>query len=193
MLQYLKHNSGKILIGGQDITKINKDTLRKNISLVSQNSTLFNRSIKENILYGNDATNKLNETIKKICLEKLISQLPQGLESTIGSTGISISGGQKQRIHIARALLNKAPILILDEATANLDSQTENNISNNIQILLQERKQTLIVIAHKLSTLKNMDRIIVLDKGKIAEEGTHSSLIKNKESLYYKYYNIQSL
>ena len=168
---------GAILIDGQDIRNVTQDSLRENIAMIPQDPSLFHRSLMENIRYGRiDASDEeVIEAAKKAHAHEFISTLPQGYDSLVGERGVKLSGGQRQRIAIARAILKNAPILILDEATSQLDSVTENLIQESLWELMQNK--TTIVIAHRLSTLLHMDRILVFDKGKIVEDGTHSALL----------------
>ncbi len=172
-------NSGNILIDGQDIANVTQDSLHENIGMIPQDPSLFHRSLMENIRYGRiDATD--DEVIcaaKKAHAHEFIEKLPQGYDSLVGERGVKLSGGQRQRIAIARAILKNAPILILDEATSQLDSITESIIQKSLLELMKGK--TTIVIAHRLSTLLHMDRILVFDKGKIVEDGTHNELIAN--------------
>ena len=169
---------GAILIDDQDIRDITQNSLRKAISMIPQDPSLFHRSLMENISYG--CENKTEEQIiaaaKAAHAHEFISKLPQGYLSLVGERGLKLSGGQRQRIAIARAFIKNAPILILDEATSQLDSITENLIQDSL-LKLMENKTTL-VIAHRLSTLLHMDRILVFDQGKIMEDGTHAELLK---------------
>lgn len=168
---------GAILIDEQDIRDVTQDSLRDNIAMIPQDPSLFHRSLMENIGYGcMNATNEaIIEAAKKAHAHEFIEQLPQGYESLVGERGVKLSGGQRQRITIARAILKNAPILILDEATSQLDSVTESLIQESLWQLMQNK--TTIVIAHRLSTLLHMDRILVFDKGKIIEDGTHNELL----------------
>jgi len=174
---------GRILIDGQDIRDVTQDSLRKNIAMIPQNPSLFHRDLMDNIRYGRlNATDKeVIKASKKAHVHEFISKLPQGYESPVGEQGLKLSGGQRQRIAIARSILKNAPILILDEATSQLDSVTESDIQDSLWKLMQNK--TSIVIAHRLSTLLNMDRIIVFDQGKIVEDGTHTELL-SKGGLY---------
>jgi ATP-binding cassette subfamily B protein len=171
-------DEGQILIDGQDIQKATQDSLHKHIALIPQDPLLFHRSLLENIRYGDikASYHDVIEAAKKAHAHEFIKDLPQGYESLVGERGIKLSGGQRQRIAIARAFLKNAPILILDEATSQLDSETERLIQESLWHLMQNK--TTIVIAHRLSTLLNMDRILVFDKGKIIEDGPHTELIK---------------
>lgn len=172
--------SGEIIIDGQNIAEVSQESLRENIAFIPQDPVLFHRSIMENIRYGklNASDEEVIEASKKAHAHDFIMNIPNGYQSLVGERGIKLSVGQRQRIIIARAILKNAPILILDEATSSLDSKTESLIQDSFKILMQNK--TVIVIAHRLSTLLIMDKIMVLNKGKIIEEGKHSELIKNK-------------
>lgn len=167
---------GHILIDNQDIRNVTQDSLRKHIAMIPQDPSLFHRTLMENIRYGRiDATDEeVIEAAKKAHAHEFIAKLSQGYESPVGERGVKLSGGQRQRIAIARAILKNAPILILDEATSQLDSVTERDIQESLWELMQDK--TTIVIAHRLSTLLHMDRIIVFSEGKIMEDGTHAEL-----------------
>lgn len=195
ILRYVEITSGSITIDAQDIRGVTGDSLRENISVIPQDNILFHRSIMENIRYGNEhATDEeVIEVSKKSFIHEAIEKLPEGYNTLVGDRGFKLSSGQRQRIAIARAILKDAPILILDEATSSLDSQTEKEIQDSLNILIADSKKTVIAIAHRLSTLKHMDRIIVLDQGRIIEEGTHAELIKNKNSLYNKLWKLQKI
>lgn len=186
---------GDILIDNQSIYNANSDSLRSQIALIPQDTLLFHRSISENIGYAKDnATQKeIEEASKKAHIHEFIMSLEEGYNSLVGERGVKLSGGQRQRIAIARAILKDSPILILDEATSSLDSKAEKLIQESLNILIEDKSKTVIAIAHRLSTLKHMDRIIVLDDGKIAEEGTHDELLKNKNSLYKKLWELQEI
>lgn len=182
-------NQGEILIDDQNINDVTLESLRNSVSVIPQNPILFNRTIAENIKYGSDATDEeMIEAAKKSHIHNFIQTLPEKYDSSCGFQGNLLSGGQKQRIVIARAILKNAPILILDEATSSLDSITEEQIQDSLKFLMQDK--TVIVIAHKLSTLINMDRILVFDNGKIVEDGIHEQLI-NTGNLYSKFWNSQ--
>ncbi|MFK7974037.1 MAG: ABC transporter ATP-binding protein [Rickettsiaceae bacterium] len=184
-------DSGKILIDGQDIQEITQDSLHESIAVIPQDPFLFHRTLKENIRYGKiDATNdEVMQAAKKANIHEFITGLPHGYDSLVGERGVKLSGGQRQRVALARVILKDAPILILDEATSQLDSITENVIKNALDEFMQDK--TTIVIAHRLSTLLKMDRILVFDKGKIIEDGTHRELLKAKK-LYSKLWNAQT-
>ena len=190
ILRLFDVTSGKILIDGQDIREVTQDSLRMNISIIPQDPLLFHRTIRENISYGKlNATNKeIIEAARKAHAHEFIKKLSQGYESLVGERGVKLSGGQRQRIVIARAILKKAPIIILDEATSQLDSVTENKIQRSLEELMNGR--TAIIIAHRLSTLLDMDQIIVFDQGKIIEKGTHQELF-NKNGFYKKLWDAQ--
>ena len=159
-------NSGDIKIDNQSIYNSSIYSLRKNISLVSQDTTLFDDTIKNNIAYANlDASmNEIEEAAKYSFADEFIEKLPKKYETIIGENGVRLSGGEKQRLSIARAILKKSPIILLDEATSSLDAETENKIQKAITFLTKGR--TTIVIAHRLSTILNSDKIYVIDKGK---------------------------
>jgi ATP-binding cassette subfamily B protein len=195
LLQYFQQNQGDILIDGQNISDVTQDSLRENIAVIPQDIMLFHRTLMENIRYGNlKATDEeVIEASKKALIHEFILELPEQYQSSVGERGIKLSGGQRQRIAIARAILKDAPILVLDEATSSLDSQTEKLIQESLSLLIKDKRKTVIAIAHRLSTLKHMDRIIVLDKGVIIEEGTHNTLIHNEKSLYKKLWQLQEI
>jgi ATP-binding cassette subfamily B protein len=177
ILRFFDVSSGKILIDWQDIKQVTQDSLRQSIALIPQDTSLFHRSLMENIRYGRlEATDEeVFEVSKQAHCDEFIRQLPEGYQTLVGERGIKLSGGQRQRIAIARAMLKKAPILILDEATSALDSVTEKYIQESLHELMTGC--TTIVIAHRLSTLAEMDRILVFSKGSIVEEGTHQQLL----------------
>ncbi|MGL9732947.1 MAG: ABC transporter ATP-binding protein [Wolbachia sp.] len=182
--------SGKISIDKQNIRNVTQDSLHRNIGIIPQDPSLFHRTLMENIRYGKaDASDdEVIEATKRAHAHEFISKLPHGYESLIGERGVKLSGGQKQRIAIARAILKNAPILILDEATSQLDSITESNIQESLWKLMQGK--TTIVIAHRLSTLLHMDRILVFDHGKIIEDGTHQELL-DKNGMYKTLWDAQ--
>lgn len=178
ILRFFDVDSGRILIDGQDIKKVTQESLRDQISMIPQDPFLFHRSIAENIGYGdlNASLEEIIEASKQAHCHEFIEKIPGGYHSLVGEKGVKLSGGQRQRIAIARAILKNAPILILDEATSSLDSMTESYIQESLQTLMKGK--TTIVIAHRLSTLFNMERILVFNKGKIIEDGTHLDLIQ---------------
>lgn len=183
--------SGEILFDDKDIRSINLSSLRKNISVVFQDNFLFSGTIKENILLGkeNATDEEINNAVKMAYLDEFIATLDKGIETQIGERGIRLSGGQKQRIAIARAFLKNAPIVVLDEATSALDNKAEAIVQKAIENLMKDK--TVFVIAHRLSTIKNADKIIVINKGKIAEEGTHEELLKIANGAYKTLYDAQ--
>jgi len=190
IMRFFDLEAGRILIDGQDIAHITQESLRKNIAMIPQDPQLFHRSLMENIRYGKmDATDEeVIESSKKAHCHEFIQHLKEGYNTLAGERGIKLSGGQRQRVAIARAILKNAPILILDEATSALDSVTEKYIQESLEQLMKNR--TTIVIAHRLSTLSYMDRIIVFKDGQIIEEGTHEKLLKH-HGHYAKLWNMQ--
>lgn len=195
LLRYFESLQGEILVDGQNINDVTQDSLREAIAVIPQDTMLFHRTLIENIRYGRtDATDEeVMAASKKAHIHDFIMKLPQQYETYVGERGIKLSGGQRQRVAIARAILKNAPVLILDEATSALDSQTEKLIQESLNFLIEERGKTVIAIAHRLSTLKHMDRIIVLDKGQIMEQGKHNALIRNPQSLYKKLWEFQEI
>jgi len=192
LLRLYSPTAGKILIDGNDIGEATQESLRKNISMVPQDPILFHRTLAENIAYGKREASK--EEIEKAAelahCDDFIANLPYKFETFVGERGIKLSGGERQRVAIARAILKNAPILILDEATSSLDSHSEMLIQDALNNLMAEK--TTIVIAHRLSTIQKMDRIIVIDQGKIIEQGSHNDLLENKNSLYKKLWELQA-
>ncbi len=182
--------SGDIKIDNQSIYDATIFSLRKNISLVSQDTTLFDDTIKNNIAYANlDASMKeIEEAANYSFANEFIEKLPSKFETKIGENGVKLSGGEKQRLSIARAILKKSPIILLDEATSSLDAETESKIQKAINFLTKGR--TTIVIAHRLSTILNSDKIYVIDKGEVVGEGNHEELMKSSE-IYKNFYEKQ--
>jgi len=195
LLRYFDVQQGAISIDGNPINTITQESLRAHISIIPQDITMFHRTIRENLqLAKYDATDEeIIDACKKAKIHDDIMVMEKGYDSVVGERGIKVSGGQRQRIAIARAILKNASILILDEATSSLDTPTEQLIQASINELLETSNATVIAIAHRLSTLKNMDRIIVLDKGKIVEEGQHDSLILKEKGLYKKLWEMQMI
>ncbi len=191
LLRFSDLDSGKITIDDQDISKVTQESLRKSIAYVPQEPLLFHRSLRDNIAYGKPgATDKeILEAATQANAKEFIDKLPEGLDTMVGERGVKLSGGQRQRIVIARAILKNAPILVLDEATSALDSESEKLIQDALSKLMKGR--TSIVVAHRLSTIAKLDRIVVLDNGKIVEDDTHSKLLE-KKGTYAKLWSHQS-
>jgi len=191
IMRFVDITRGKIMIDGQDISRLKQSDLRSNISYVPQEPLLFHRSLAENITYGQAEASKeqIRAVAKMAHADEFIRELPDGYETLVGERGVKLSGGQRQRIAIARAILKNAPILVLDEATSALDSESEALIQDALWKLMEGR--TAIVIAHRLSTIQRMDRIIVMEKGRIAEQGTHKELIR-QNGIYAKLWSRQS-
>jgi len=188
---FYQASSGRVLIDNQDISALSLESLRENISVVSQEAFLFNGTVRENILYGklNASDAELESAARAANCHDFITRLPQGYDSRVGERGVKLSVGEKQRVSIARALLKNAPILILDEATASVDTATERLIQQALERLMANR--TSFVIAHRLSTIRNASQILVLRHGSIIERGTHEELLA-ANSLYSKLARIQS-
>ena len=191
LLRQHELNGGLIMIDGQDISTVTQNSLREAIAVVPQEPALFHRTIRENIAYGHPGATQeeIMAVAKQAHAHEFIEKLPQGYDTLVGERGVKLSGGQKQRIAIARAMLKNAPILILDEATSALDSESEVLIQGALHNLMMGK--TVIAIAHRLSTLKEMDRIIVLESGEVVEDGTHDTL-KDRGGIYAKLWNHQS-
>lgn len=177
ILRHFEVEGGRILIDGQDISKVTQNSLRNAIAMIPQEPVLFHRTLMENIRYGNPKASdeEVIDACKKAHCHEFILKMSEGYQTYVGERGLKLSGGQRQRIAIARAILKNAPILILDEATSALDSITERHIQEDLNELMKER--TVIVIAHRLSTIAELDRILVFDNGEVIEEGTHQELI----------------
>ncbi len=189
--RFYEINKGKILLDGEDIRDLTLESLREQVALVSQKVTLFNDSIYHNIAYGDlkNATQTSVEAAAKLAFaDQFISKLDEAYDTQVGQDGIQLSGGQRQRIAIARALLKDAPVIIMDEATSALDNESEAMIQKALEGV--RGKKTMIVIAHRLSTVENADRILVLDNGEIVESGTHKTLIE-KQGYYARLHNSQ--
>ena len=190
LLRFYDPSSGEILIDGKDIKEYCQQDLRKQIGIVQQDVFLFGDSIGENIGYGKEGASaeEIKAAAKLAAADEFISQLPHGYETKVGERGVKLSGGQKQRISIARVFLKNPPIVIFDEATSSLDSQTEKKIQETLHDLAMDR--TTIIIAHRLSTVRDADQIIVLDHGEIIEKGTHGELLE-KKGKYFELYEAQ--
>ena len=182
---------GAVYIDGVDIRDVTLSSLREQIGMVPQDTMLFNTTIKDNILYGRlDATDEeIWEAVRAANAEEFIKALPQGLQTMAGDRGVVLSGGQRQRISIARAILKNPKILILDEATSALDTESEKVVQDALDKLMIGR--TAFVIAHRLSTIKHADHILVLNNGRIEEQGTHEELI-SRHGLYYELYTMST-
>ena len=182
--------SGDIIIDNQSIYETKISSLRNNISLVTQDTTLFDDTIKNNISYSssNASQSQIEEAARYSFADEFINKLPDKYDTLIGENGVRLSGGEKQRLSIARAILKKSQIILLDEATSSLDAETEDKIQKAINFLTKNR--TTIVIAHRLSTILNSDKIYVIDSGKVVGEGTHNELLE-KSSVYKNFYDKQ--
>lgn len=182
---------GAILIDGVDIRDMTLESLRANIGVVFQDNFLFSGTIRENIMLGNEnaTDDELARAVKMACLDDVIKNSPNGLDTEIGERGVLLSGGQKQRVAIARAFLKNAPILVLDEATSALDNKSEAVVQKAIENLMQDK--TVFVIAHRLSTIMNANKIMVINQGEIVESGTHQELLKNECGAYKILYDMQ--
>ncbi len=191
LLRFMNIDGGSIAVDSQNIARVTQESLRQNIAYVPQEPALFHRSLKENIAYGkSDASdNEVKKAAELAHAAEFIEKLPKKYETLVGERGVKLSGGQRQRVAIARAILKNAPILVLDEATSALDSESEKYIQSALRELMKGR--TSIVIAHRLSTIQKMDRIVVLDEGRIVEEGSHKELL-GKNGVYAKLWAHQS-
>ena len=183
--------SGSVKIDNIDIKEINLDSLRDQIAMVFQDNFLFAGTIRNNILLGNEKASEeyIRKAVHNACLDEFINSLPNGLDTEIGERGTKLSGGQKQRVAIARAFLKNAPIVILDEATSALDNKSEAIVQQAIYNLMEDR--TVFIIAHRLSTVKNADQIVVIDHGEIKEMGKHEELLAKPDSVYASLYKTQ--
>ncbi len=182
--------SGRVLIDGQDVRQVTQASLRSAVGLVSQESTLFNDTVRANIAYGRPGASEdeIVAAARAAAAHDFIGDLPQGYDTMVGEAGVKLSGGQRQRIAIARAMLKNAPILLLDEATSSLDTESERQVQDALRRLAQGR--TTIVVAHRLSTIADADRIFVVDAGRIVESGSHGELLARR-GLYAKLYTLQ--
>ncbi|MBQ9948416.1 MAG: ABC transporter ATP-binding protein [Oscillospiraceae bacterium] len=185
VIGFLKAQSGQVLIDGNDITEYSLKSYRKNIAVVPQTPILFTGTLRENILYGTENADEdfLNEVIRSANLEELVASLPNGLDTNINEHGANLSGGQRQRVSIARAFIRRPKILILDEATSALDTVSERRIQESVDRLVQDR--TTLIVAHRLSTIRNADKIAVIGDGGLMEFGTFDELMEKKGEFYY--------
>ena len=183
--------SGAILVDGKDIRDFDIDSLRDHIAIVFQDNFLFSGTIRDNIMLGkeNATSEEVDRAVKSACLDEFIKTLDKGLDTEIGERGVLLSGGQKQRIAIARAFLKNAPIVVLDEATSALDNKSEAIVQQAIDNLMTDR--TVFVIAHRLSTVRNADKIVVVNYGEIVEEGSHDELVNKPNGAYSSLYKMQ--
>jgi len=191
LFRFYDVKKGKVLIDGQSVAQVTQDSLRENISLVPQEPVLFHRTLIENIRYGRrDATDaEVIEAARRAHCHEFIGSLPDGYNTYVGERGVKLSGGERQRVAIARAILKNAPILVLDEATSSLDSESESLIQDALHELMRDK--TVIVIAHRLSTIMEMDRIVVIEEGHVTATGTHRQLLRERGT-YFKLWNIQA-
>ncbi len=192
LLRLYNLSGGQIFIDNQDVSKVTQESLWKNISLVPQDPILFHRPLSENIVYGRPDASETEIVVsaKAAHCHEFITKFPDGYNTHVGERGVKLSGGERQRVAIARAILRNSPILILDEATSSLDSESELLIQDALDKLMDGK--TVIAIAHRLSTIRKMDRIIVVDQGGIIEEGSHEELLKNKRGLYKRLWQLQA-
>lgn len=193
VFRFYDHESGRILINGRDIKEYDIDALRKVIGVVPQDTPLFNDTIWENVKFGRiDATDEeVITVVEKAQLAPLIKKLPQGFDTIVGERGLMISGGEKQRLAIARVLLKNARIMFFDEATSALDTHTEQALLRTIRDNFTSGSRTSVYIAHRLRTIADADKIIVLDNGRVREEGKHLELLAMPGSLYRELWTIQ--
>lgn len=190
ILKFYEPSKGEIFLNSQGYSRLSHKIIRQNIALVFQENELFSTSIRENVAYGNlkATNNEIIEALKKANAFEFVEKLPKGIDSEVGERGVKLSGGQKQRIQIARAILKDSPILILDEATSSLDAKSEKEVHEALDVLMKDR--LVIIIAHRFSTIQNVDKILVLDSGKIVESGNPGELAK-KPGIYSELLNYQ--
>lgn len=192
LLRQHELSSGQILIDGQNIAKVTQESLWQNIGMVNQDPILFHRTLQENIAYGKLGATKAEvvAAAKLAHCHDFIASFSEGYDTLVGERGVRLSGGERQRVSIARAILKNAPILVLDEATSSLDSESEELIQKALANLMQDK--TVIVIAHRLSTIMKMDRILVIDQGRLIEQGSHTELLKKSKGFYKRLWSKQA-
>ena len=195
LLRFYDVDEGRVTLDGHDVRSVTQQDLRRHVAVVSQDVYLFHGTIAENIAYGVEATcdtglfAAIQEAARVAHLDEFVTSLPDGYDTVVGERGIKLSGGQRQRLSLARAILKDAPVLVLDEATSSVDTETERRIQESLATITQDR--TALVIAHRLSTIRNADRIVVLDDGRVAEEGRHDELVA-RGGLYAELWSVQS-
>lgn len=189
-MRFYDIDSGEIRIDGQDIATVSRDSLRKQVAIVLQDTVLFSDTILNNLMYANESTTfeQLEEAVRMSRCDDMLKNLPDGYDTVLTAGGENISQGQRQLLSIARAFVADPKILILDEATSNVDTRTEKAIQNAMQLIMQNR--TSIIIAHRLSTIRDADLIVVMDHGRIVESGSHDALLSQKGK-YYELYMTQ--
>jgi ATP-binding cassette subfamily B protein len=191
LLRFYDPQSGRITLDGHALGDLTLASLRTQIGLVSQDVFLFDGTVEENLRYGsfNASVEELNKVIHQAAVDEFLERLPQGLQTVVGERGVRLSGGQRQRIALARALLKNPPILVLDEATSSVDNETERAINVALEVVRKER--TVLIVAHRLSTIRHADRIVVISEGQLVEEGHHDDLLE-KNGVYASLWRIQS-
>ena len=191
MARFWDVDEGEVTLGGINVKDYNMDSLMSNFAFVFQSVYLFEDTIENNIKFGNQSATheEVVEAAKKACCDEFISKLPNGYDTVIGEGGANLSGGEKQRISIARAIMKNAPVIILDEATANVDPENEKELVEAVNALTKEK--TIIMIAHRLKTVRHADQIVVVNKGKIVQQGTHDRLM-NEEGIYKRFINARA-